>query len=64
MHSFSFWKAAQTATVDYGLHVLVGKDPDGENLVDIVAIHGLNGHYEETWTATLRDGTKVNWLRD
>ncbi|KAH8674829.1 hypothetical protein BGZ60DRAFT_344969, partial [Tricladium varicosporioides] len=33
-----------------------GVDP----IVDIVAIHGLNGHREETWTA----GNKVNWLRD
>jgi hypothetical protein len=29
----------------------------------IVAIHGLNGHREETWTATNK-GEKVNWLRD
>jgi hypothetical protein len=26
----------------------------------IVAIHGLNGHREKTWTAK----NKVNWLRD
>jgi len=26
----------------------------------IVAIHGLNGHREKTWTA----GNQVNWLRD
>ncbi|KDN71371.1 putative phosphorylase superfamily protein [Colletotrichum sublineola] len=40
-----------------GLDILVeGTDP----VVDIVAIHGLNGHREHTWTAT---GDK-HWLRD
>ncbi|KDN65752.1 hypothetical protein CSUB01_07533 [Colletotrichum sublineola] len=40
-----------------GLAILVeGTDP----VVDIVAIHGLNGHREHTWTAT---GDK-HWLRD
>lgn len=28
-------------------------------LLSIVAIHGLNGHSEKTWTA----GNDVNWLR-
>ena len=31
-----------------------------EASLDIVAVHGLNGHREETWTAENR----VNWLRD
>lgn len=48
----------------YGLHVLVDKDPDGEGIVDVVAVHGLNGHYEKTWTALLQDGTPMNWLKD
>ncbi|KAI0133837.1 ankyrin repeat protein [Xylariales sp. AK1849] len=50
---------------DYGLHILVDKDP-GEDMVDIVAIHGLNGHYEQTWTTCGQDEHKtlVNWLRD
>ncbi|EXM13252.1 hypothetical protein FOTG_18293 [Fusarium oxysporum f. sp. vasinfectum 25433] len=40
-----------------GLDVLSeGTDP----IVDIVAIHGLNGHREKTWTA--EDG--IHWLRD
>lgn len=50
--------------MDYGLHILVDKDPEGEGIVDIVAIHGLNGHYENTWTTKKGDGTQVNWLRD
>ncbi|KAM3549110.1 hypothetical protein ARSEF4850_009032, partial [Beauveria asiatica] len=34
---------------------------DGDNpIVDIIALHGLNGHREKTWTA--RNG--VHWLRD
>ncbi|KAH0419847.1 hypothetical protein CcaCcLH18_14269 [Colletotrichum camelliae] len=41
----------------FGLEVLVeGTDP----VVDIVAVHGLNGHREHTWTAS---GGK-HWLRD
>ncbi|MCJ1467841.1 hypothetical protein MMC07_006466 [Pseudocyphellaria aurata] len=40
----------------YGLKVLAdGTDP----VLDIVAIHGLNGHREKTWTVG-----DVNWLRD
>ena len=46
------------------MHTLIDKDPEAENVVDIVAVHGLNGHYEKTWTATLRNGSQVNWLRD
>lgn len=62
----SFWKAAKAENNQggYGLHTFIDKDPEAENVVDIVAVHGLNGHYEKTWTATLRNGTKVNWLRD
>lgn len=51
-------------SLGYGLHVLVDKDPDGEGVVDVVAVHGLNGHYENTWTTVLHDRTQVNWLRD
>jgi hypothetical protein len=41
----------------FGLKLLLeGTDP----VVDIVAVHGLNGHREETWTAT----NGVNWLED
>ncbi|KAF2153440.1 hypothetical protein K461DRAFT_140501 [Myriangium duriaei CBS 260.36] len=40
-----------------GVHVEAeGTDP----VIDIVAIHGLNGHRDKTWTAT----NGVNWLRD
>jgi hypothetical protein len=43
--------------VPFGLDVWVeGVDP----IVDIVAIHGLNGHREKTWTTK----SKLNWLRD
>ncbi|RWA08425.1 hypothetical protein EKO27_g6700 [Xylaria grammica] len=40
------------------------KHPEGVGIVDIVAIHGLAGHHESTWTAKGRDGTLVNWLQD
>lgn len=43
----------------YGLTILVDQPPGQTNSVDIVAIHGLNGHREGTWT----DGSSgVNWL--
>ncbi|XWW98067.1 hypothetical protein V2A60_006063 [Cordyceps javanica] len=38
--------------------------PDAQDVIDIVAIHGLNGHYEGTWTAQGGDGAPVNWLKD
>ncbi|KAK8036599.1 hypothetical protein PG991_001736 [Apiospora marii] len=41
----------------YGLEIVFeGDDP----VVDIVAVHGLNGHREQTWVAS--NGT--HWLRD
>ncbi|KAJ6438220.1 ankyrin repeat protein [Purpureocillium lavendulum] len=45
----------------YGLHTLVARDPLTADVVDIVAVHGLNGHYEKTWTDEL---SQYNWLRD
>ncbi|KAJ5663650.1 hypothetical protein N7507_004381 [Penicillium longicatenatum] len=46
-----------------GMHVLQDKPSDANGIVDIVALHGLNGHPTKTWTATVK-GTSVNWLRD
>lgn len=31
---------------------------------DYIAVHGLMGDYDETWTKTLKSGEKVRWLRD
>ncbi|KAK8011642.1 hypothetical protein PG990_010607 [Apiospora arundinis] len=44
-----------------GLHVIEDKDPEAAEAIDIVAIHGLNGHWDTTWTD---EATKKNWLRD
>ncbi|KAF7552049.1 hypothetical protein G7Z17_g4593 [Cylindrodendrum hubeiense] len=45
----------------HGLHTLVDQGHDVAEATDIVAIHGLNGHFFKTWT----DSTaKFNWLRD
>ncbi|KAF2813521.1 uncharacterized protein BDZ99DRAFT_412343 [Mytilinidion resinicola] len=55
--SASSVSAEPAAAVVLGLQVVAeGIEP----IVDIVAIHGLNGHCEKTWTTS--DG--VNWLRD
>ena len=47
-----------------GMHVLIPKDSNEEDVVDIVALHGLNGHYRKTWTATPAVGKPKNWLED
>ncbi|KAJ0123855.1 hypothetical protein J7T55_012326 [Diaporthe amygdali] len=57
-----FHEVAPAQLGDYGLHVLVDKASEGEGIVDIVAVHGLNGHYKNTWTTARPHGTEVNWL--
>jgi protein SERAC1 len=48
----------------YGMFTLEDKPPDATKMIDIVAVHGLNGHYLRTWSARGPDGAQVNWLRD
>lgn len=65
----SLWKSKgrgshnenKTPQTGFGLHTLNPRDADAEGMVDIVAIHGLNGHYQTTWTD---EKTGVNWLCD
>ncbi|KFA76937.1 hypothetical protein S40288_10344, partial [Stachybotrys chartarum IBT 40288] len=46
-----------TPSTPQGLEVV----SDGNDaIIDIVAVHGLNGHRQKTWTAT----NNVHWLRD
>jgi hypothetical protein len=45
----------------HGLHILVSQPSTKPQCVDIIAIHGLNGHYEATWTDRT---TGANWLKD
>ncbi|KAL6829124.1 hypothetical protein J3E69DRAFT_364751 [Trichoderma sp. SZMC 28015] len=44
-----------------GLTELISQPPDKSDAIDIIAIHGLDGHQERTWTDTK---TRVNWLSD
>ncbi|KXH54055.1 ankyrin repeat protein [Colletotrichum salicis] len=44
---------------DYGLHTLIDKDPEAAECIDIVAVHGLNGHYLNTWRD---EDSGHNWL--
>lgn len=44
-----------------GLKVLVDQPSDCLDCVDIVALHGLNGHRDLTWTDRV---TGLNWLSD
>jgi len=39
----------------------VGRVSPGGYAVDIIALHGLNGHYERTWADQTTGGL---WLRD
>jgi len=47
-----------------GMFILEDKPSDALTIIDIVAIHGLNGHYQNTWSATAPSGEQVNWLKD
>jgi hypothetical protein len=47
-----------------GLFVLANQDENDPEAIDIVAIHGLNGHWENTWRTTTQNGGGVNWLRE
>ncbi|RYP68500.1 hypothetical protein DL771_006652 [Monosporascus sp. 5C6A] len=54
-------RAEEVSEEGFGFHTIIPKDPTAPEVVAIVAIHGLNGHYERTWTD---EKTGVNWLRD
>ncbi|PTB68629.1 hypothetical protein BBK36DRAFT_1166530 [Trichoderma citrinoviride] len=45
----------------HGLIELISQPSDRSDAVDIIAIHGLNGHHENTWTD---EQTGFNWLSD
>lgn len=45
----------------YGLVELVRQPPERSDAIDIVAIHGLNGHREKTW---IDKESGINWLSD
>lgn len=48
MSKWSRAKAPAPAEPVYSLHTLVARDPLTAKVVNIVAVHGLNGHYEKT----------------
>jgi hypothetical protein len=51
----------------YGMFIFQPKPSDQGGLVDIVAIHGLGGHYQKTWTWEPSErsiGEPHNWLRE
>ncbi|KAH7129085.1 hypothetical protein EDB81DRAFT_728975 [Dactylonectria macrodidyma] len=45
-----------------GMFTFIGKPPEALGIVDIVAVHGLNGHFRKTWTTSGTTGDQVNWL--
>lgn len=48
----------------YGLFCVHNQPRDKANTIDIVAVHGLNGHFEKTWETKASSGKTVNWLKD
>ncbi|KAF5639076.1 ankyrin repeat [Fusarium sp. NRRL 52700] len=44
-----------------GIREVVPQSNENPNCVDIVAIHGLNGHRDKTW---IDKATRLNWLED
>jgi hypothetical protein len=48
----------------HGMFILADKPKEEIGISDIIAIHGLNGHYRNTWTAVSKSGTQCNWLQD
>ncbi|KAK3313598.1 hypothetical protein B0H66DRAFT_357041 [Apodospora peruviana] len=49
-----------TSELDSGLQPVYHGEGSASETVDFVAVHGLNGHREKTWTTK----SGVNWLRD
>lgn len=45
----------------FGLFYFTSEQPSAEQTIDLVAIHGLGGDYERTWTD---EESEKNWLRD
>lgn len=54
-------KPVESDETPFGLKILVDRPPETANGVDIIAIHGLNGHRDKTWTD---NSTRLNWLAD
>jgi hypothetical protein len=47
-----------------GLLVLANQASNDLDAVDIVAIHGINGHRMKTWTTMSQSGQPVTWIKD
>lgn len=62
MKLFSKRKRAKVSDADaeeqHGMFVFADKNSYAQGIIDVVAIHGLNGHYRRTWTAS----NGANWL--
>lgn len=48
----------------YGMFPIVDQPHDAEGVVDIVAVHGLGGHFAGTWTTHTASTPPCNWLKD
>ncbi|KAK9473951.1 uncharacterized protein V1510DRAFT_311325 [Dipodascopsis tothii] len=46
------------------LRVVYEPDDSSRIIADIIAIHGLTGHGEKTWTTNGKNGSSAMWLRD
>ncbi len=49
----------------YGMFIFKDQSPQGDGVVDIVALHGLNSNYEKAWTwPSNKQNERKNWLKD
>jgi hypothetical protein len=53
--------AFSVPTEQHGMFYFTSREPTPEQTIDLVAIHGLGGHYDETWTDK---NAGKNWLHD
>ena len=57
-------KEAQVIDECRGIFVVKDKPAHDTSAIDIVAVHGLGGHYEKTWSVCDESGREINWLRE
>jgi len=56
-------KTVPKSGVRHGMFTLVDQPRDAPDVVDIIALHGLNGHYYYTWSGKYEQtGQPYNWL--
>ncbi len=58
------FSATEKGRGEHGLFVLVDKPSTQSDVLDIISLHGLNGHYKNTWSTQLPSGQSYSWLEN